>query len=41
MPGPIKSLNVSNACVLALYVVGRAIDGAEQRRHVARSHPPG
>jgi 23S rRNA (guanosine2251-2'-O)-methyltransferase len=25
MPGPIKSLNVSNACVLALYVVRRAI----------------
>jgi 23S rRNA (guanosine2251-2'-O)-methyltransferase len=25
MPGPIKSLNVSNACALALYVVGRAI----------------
>jgi 23S rRNA (guanosine2251-2'-O)-methyltransferase len=27
MPGPIRSLNVSNACVLALYVVGRAIGG--------------
>ncbi|WP_181701979.1 TrmH family RNA methyltransferase [Chthonobacter albigriseus] len=27
MPGPIKSLNVSNACVLALYVVSRAIAG--------------
>lgn len=25
MPGPIKSLNVSNACVLALYVVGRKL----------------
>jgi 23S rRNA (guanosine2251-2'-O)-methyltransferase len=25
MPGPIRSLNVSNACVLALYVVGRAV----------------
>lgn len=25
MPGPIRSLNVSNACVLALYVVGRRI----------------
>ncbi|BBE71636.1 TrmH family RNA methyltransferase [Oharaeibacter diazotrophicus] len=27
MPGPIKSLNVSNACVLSLYVVRRAITG--------------
>ncbi len=28
MPGPIKSLNVSNAGVLALYVVGRKLDEA-------------
>lgn len=28
MPGAIKSLNVSNACVLALYVARRAIGGA-------------
>ncbi len=28
MPGPIKSLNVSNACVLSLYVARRAIGGA-------------
>jgi 23S rRNA (guanosine2251-2'-O)-methyltransferase len=29
MPGPIKSLNVSNACVLALYVVARSTAPAE------------
>lgn len=28
MPGPIKSLNVSNACVLAVYLVGTAIGRA-------------
>ncbi|TPQ52108.1 23S rRNA (guanosine(2251)-2'-O)-methyltransferase RlmB [Prosthecomicrobium hirschii] len=29
MPGPIKSLNVSNAAVLALYLVGRAMPAAD------------
>jgi 23S rRNA (guanosine2251-2'-O)-methyltransferase len=38
MPGPIHSLNVSNACVLALYVVRRAIGPGASEPPVA---PPG